>query len=200
VTDSFLREAGTYVMRARQESPRDSYATLHWQMGMTRAPRRRQLPTNHGHAALSFGTTRAYQPDSSSKPPHHPLRVGALRNFDLKRGSGPPKKSLDGWSFHISCGTEFGYDDFGVTPQDVTHRRAELRRDWFQRGAVWFDPHTPRPVGWDPLEQAANAGLGFSLSSATTSTGLPRQKLGQQSGDLEVISPSGTILRELAVA
>jgi hypothetical protein len=95
VTDSFLSDADTHVMRARQESPRANYATLALRNETTRALRRRQLPTNHGHAALSFRTTRAYQPDSSSKPPHHPLRVGALRNFAQTRGSGPPQKPLE---------------------------------------------------------------------------------------------------------
>src|SRR5262245_34572546 len=42
--------------------------------------RRRPLPTNHGHAALPFGVIRAYQSDSSSKPPHRHPRAGALRN------------------------------------------------------------------------------------------------------------------------
>ena len=51
----------------RLESPRRCDATPA-PGGATRAPRQRQLPTNHGHAALP-SATRGYQPDSSSKPP-----------------------------------------------------------------------------------------------------------------------------------
>ncbi len=86
----------------RLESPRSSYATPAPSSGTTRASRRRQLPTNHSHAARPLGATRAYQRDSSSKPLHPSLRVAALRNSSEKRGSDPPKNSLDGRSFHIS--------------------------------------------------------------------------------------------------
>src|SRR5262245_21848055 len=92
-------------MRARLESPRANYATPAVPSGTTRAFRQRQLPTNHGHAALDSGRgIRVYQSDSSSKTPHPPLRVVALRNplhtsFNT-HGSDPPKISLDGWSFH----------------------------------------------------------------------------------------------------
>ena len=103
---SFLRRGDASVMWARLESPRASYATPAPPSGTTRAPRRRQLPTNHGHAARPLGATRAYQPDSSSKTPHPPLRVGALRNSSPARsklrGFDPPKNLLDGRSFHIS--------------------------------------------------------------------------------------------------
>jgi hypothetical protein len=78
---SFLRRGDASVMWARLESPRASYATPAPPSGTTRAPRRRQLPTNHGHADRSFGATRVYQPDSSSKTPHPPLRAVALRNL-----------------------------------------------------------------------------------------------------------------------
>src|SRR5262245_31827253 len=92
-------------MRARLESPRASYATP-GHSGTTRAPRQRQLPTNHGHADRLVRATRAYQPDSSSKTPHPPLRAVNLRKlsrtlFKLRR-SDPPKNLLDGRSFHIS--------------------------------------------------------------------------------------------------
>ncbi len=44
----------------------------------TRAPRRRILPTKHGHAALLryAGVTREYQSDSSSKRPISCLALG----------------------------------------------------------------------------------------------------------------------------
>src|SRR6266540_64433 len=99
---SFLSGGGAGAMWARLESPRASYATPGPWIGMTRAPRRRQLPTNHGHAARPLGATRAYQPDSSSKTPHLPLRVAPLRNSLEPSGPDPPKNSLDGRSFHIS--------------------------------------------------------------------------------------------------
>jgi hypothetical protein len=103
----FLRSGGAGVMWARLESPRASYATPDLQPRTTRASRRRQLPTNHGHAALPLAT-RVYQPDSSSKTPYPPLRAVALRNPCEKRGSDPPKISLDGRSFHIRAGWTSG--------------------------------------------------------------------------------------------
>ena len=72
---------GRGAMRARLESPRACYATPGVRIGTTRAPRRRQLPTKRCHAALLFGATRAYQPDSSSKPPHRQPRAGVLGNL-----------------------------------------------------------------------------------------------------------------------
>src|SRR5205809_4952507 len=79
-------------MRARLESPRASYATPGFRIGTTRVPRRRQLPTKHCHSALLFGATRAYQPDSSSKPLHRQPRAGVLGNLSpLTRPSHPPK-------------------------------------------------------------------------------------------------------------
>jgi len=47
-----------------------------------------------------------------------------------------------------ACGTEFGYDDFSMT-------REELRRRWLERGAPWFSTHTPTPPRWDPVRQLA---------------------------------------------
>src|SRR5207245_2379596 len=60
----FPSGVGHGAMRARLQSPRASYATPGFRIGTTRAPRRRQLPTKRCHAALLFGATRAYQPDS----------------------------------------------------------------------------------------------------------------------------------------
>src|SRR5439155_3865952 len=82
-------------------------------IGTTRAPRRRQLPTKRCHAALLFGATRAYQPDSSSKPLHRQPRAGVLWKSSMPtreilgrqhrpRDRGCRHKPLDGWSFHIS--------------------------------------------------------------------------------------------------
>src|SRR6266542_2879840 len=66
---SFPRPGGDCVIPARLESPRSTSATPAF--GDSRSLRPRQLPTNHGHAARPSRATRAYQGDSSSKPPHH---------------------------------------------------------------------------------------------------------------------------------
>src|SRR3989449_10836641 len=102
---------GHGAMRARPESPRASYATSGFRIGTTRVSRRRQLPTKQ-HAALLFGATRAYQPDSSSKPPHRQPCAGVLGKSSTPtremlarqhrpRDRGRRHKLLDGWSFHI---------------------------------------------------------------------------------------------------
>jgi hypothetical protein len=104
VTITFLG-VGDGAMRARLESPRLRYATPNPAIPATRASRRRQLPTNHGHAALPPRAIREYQLDSSSKPPHRQPRAGAPRNSVAPiRGpsSATCKKPLDGRSFHIS--------------------------------------------------------------------------------------------------
>lgn len=45
-----------------------------------------------------------------------------------------------------SCGTEFGYDDAGVT-------HAQLRRRWLDAGAPWFSDYTQAPTDWNPETQ-----------------------------------------------
>src|SRR5207245_11592693 len=113
VAPRFPSGVGHGAMRARLESPRASYATPGFRIGTTRAPRRRQLPTKQCHAALLFGVTRAYQPDSSSKPLHGQPRAGVLGKLSLltrailRRQLRPRDrrrryKPLDSWSFHIS--------------------------------------------------------------------------------------------------
>src|SRR5919108_4944891 len=84
--------------RTRPESPRRYYATPDLGIGATRAPRRRQLPTNHGHAALPSGVIRAYQSDSSSR--RRRLSTVALQTT-LPSWARPPTP-LDSRSFHIS--------------------------------------------------------------------------------------------------
>ena len=75
---SFPRTGGTGTMQARLESPRLNLCDA--LSGDSRSLRRRQLPTNHGHAARPSGATRAYQGDSSSKPPRRPS-AAALGNL-----------------------------------------------------------------------------------------------------------------------
>ena len=65
----------------------------------------------------------------------------------------PPRE----FSICPCCGTEFGVDDYspsGISP-DVIHR--ELRWQWLERGAPWFDPDTPQPHGWSGFEQIWNS-------------------------------------------
>ena len=98
MTVSLLSGVGRGALWARLESPRGHYATPDLATEATRAPRRRQLPTNHGHVALPCGVIHVYQSDSSSKPPHRQPRAGALRN-SLTQIRGPSsatrKKPLD---------------------------------------------------------------------------------------------------------
>lgn len=45
-----------------------------------------------------------------------------------------------------SCGTEFGYDDSGVSHE-------QLRERWMRSGSRWWSPVDARPSNWNPLEQ-----------------------------------------------
>ena len=99
-------DVGHGAMRARLESPRRNSATSGAHIGTTRAARRRQLPTKRCHAALLFGVTRAYQPDSSSKPLHRQPCARVLGSLPQRRPQHRRRrhKPLDGRSFHISYG------------------------------------------------------------------------------------------------
>jgi hypothetical protein len=48
-----------------------------------------------------------------------------------------------------SCGTEFGYDDF-VSSRD------DLRARWIEAGAEWWDADSAPPPDWDPVRQLLN--------------------------------------------
>jgi hypothetical protein len=74
-----------------------------------------------------------------------------------------------------SCGTEFGYDDF-------TASHAELRMRWLQNGAPWFSQSTPRPPGWNALDQISRSGLG------------PRCEAGTQTDPQVVVLPTPSAL------
>ena len=47
------------------------------------------------------------------------------------------------------CGTEFGYDDFG-------HSHEQLRRRWIEVGCPWFSQFTRPPSHWTPILQLQN--------------------------------------------
>ena len=54
-----------------------------------------------------------------------------------------------------SCGTEFGYDDFAATNE-------ELRAKWLAGGAKWWSPNSLPPTGWTgeaQVERARELGL-----------------------------------------
>lgn len=50
------------------------------------------------------------------------------------------------------CGTQFGYDDFAVSHEDI-------RGAWLQSGAAWFSHKTPPPPGWSAEKQLSHARL-----------------------------------------
>jgi hypothetical protein len=90
--------------------------------------------------------------------------------------------------FHIcpSCGTEFGYDDSGVT-------YAELREQWIATGPAWWSPVDPRPENWDPINQMIR-GLFLTpnpiLGEISVSVGMNQAE----------IAPAGSIKRKRARA
>jgi len=79
--------------------------------------------------------------------------------------------------FHIcpSCGTEFGYDDSGVTYQ-------ELRNRWLSTGPMWWSPVQPTPIDWDPAQQLMEgvflSGTGSNTSTQSLSFGFGRTSSG----------------------
>lgn len=75
----------------------------------------------------------------------------------------PPRE----FSICPCCGTEFGVNDYSPkrTSPDVIHR--ELRWEWLERGAPWFDVETPRPYGWSGFEQIWNSPYWFRNAVST---------------------------------
>jgi hypothetical protein len=62
-------------------------------------------------------------------------------------------------------GTEFGYDDYA-------HSHDELRHNWKMGGYRWFSSYTDPPVGWNPIQQLLDAGLDYVVNSAGNVTNL----------------------------
>ena len=53
----------------------------------------------------------------------------------------------------VSCGTEFGNDEFGTTHE-------ALRKRWLEeRGGAWWSSRRNPPDGWDAMKQLEAAGL-----------------------------------------
>ena len=59
----------------------------------------------------------------------------------------------ENFSICPSCGTEFGFDDAGVS-------HAELRYRWMAHFVPWFSRYRPRDPSWDGWQQLAEAGYG----------------------------------------
>jgi hypothetical protein len=57
-----------------------------------------------------------------------------------------------------SCGTEFGYDDF-------TFSHENLRRKWLTAGAKWHSRRISPPANWNPYQQLLNAGEGYEKTA-----------------------------------
>jgi hypothetical protein len=75
---------------------------------------------------------------------------------DLRR---PPRN----FTICPSCGTEFDYDDFGMSEAEVNQRHLELRNEWAAAGACWSSRVVPAPSGWSGLRQLLAAGLPIRL-------------------------------------
>ena len=68
----------------------------------------------------------------------------------------PPKNDM----ICPCCGTQFGYDDFQKTHE-------QLRENWLREGTPWHSRRTLPPVGWSAEIQLAQAGYTIrSLSAA----------------------------------
>ena len=59
-----------------------------------------------------------------------------------------------------SCGTEFGYDDFEYSLEDLT-------RAWVDSGMQWWSRTIHAPKGWNPAKQLKNIQSLTSVDSAT---------------------------------
>jgi hypothetical protein len=57
------------------------------------------------------------------------------------------------------CGTQFGYNDYATSHE-------ELRARWISAGARWFSRAQPPPPGWDPFRQLSEAKLANSAGKA----------------------------------
>ena len=175
MTPRFPSGVGPGAMLARLESPRATYATPGFWIETIRAPRRRQLPTKQCHAALRFGATRAYQPDSSSKPPHHQRCAGVLGKLStltppMLGRQHPPRdrrrryKPRDSRSFHIRWRAVASRPpDDGAPP---SCRRAGRRAALSDRPAI----EAERPAGGQDVVRHSIFHDGHTLLDAETAS------------------------------
>ena len=77
-----------------------------------------------------------------------------------------------------SCGTEFGYDDFSRSYED-------LRQDWIMRHMPWFSTATPRPANWSPVAQLLAGGFLQVVNKQAGGTSRSETRIGQQSVRLQ---------------
>ena len=68
------------------------------------------------------------------------------------------------------CGTEFGLDD-------ETKSFDQLRREWIERGMLWFSRYTPPPEGWSALRQLGVKSIKNVATSRATTAAVVTLKL-----------------------
>jgi hypothetical protein len=73
--------------------------------------------------------------------------------------SSPPRD----YSICPCCGTEFGY-------HDAIRSHEELRNEWIRSGARWHSSIVAAPLGWNWIEQLADAAF---LGKTVLVTGTP---------------------------
>lgn len=65
------------------------------------------------------------------------------------------------YSICSSCGTEFGYDDFTLSHE-------ELRRRWLAGGAKWWSNYVSPPPNWSPFRQLLRVTNPMAATDAQT--------------------------------
>jgi hypothetical protein len=60
------------------------------------------------------------------------------------------------WDICPSCGTHFGYYDFGTIKEEIALRHNILRKAWIDKGRPWHSTSQMQPPDWNPSEQIKN--------------------------------------------
>ena len=55
-----------------------------------------------------------------------------------------------------SCGTHFGYNDFGTTKEEIISRQINLRESWLKNGMKWWSIYRVVPSDWNLSAQLKN--------------------------------------------
>lgn len=58
-----------------------------------------------------------------------------------------------------SCGTQFGYNDFGTSKEEIISKWRTLRKNWIERGMKFKHPSSMLKLpsnDWNPSEQLKN--------------------------------------------